>query len=749
MNASMHARSFVLLAAALAAVWSGQPAGRGLAAEGSQPANPPAEYSRLWGRAGELWTPGGRLGDFSHAGYHRGERPIPTLPPGISVKQFGARGDGETDDSQAFLDAIAKAPRGAIEIPPGRYKITQILEITRPGIVLRGAGPDQTVLFFPKPLHEVRPNMGATTGGRPTSNYSWSGGWIWLRGSFGSKKLADVLGTARRGDTSLRVSSAEQLKVGRSIEIFQADTPENTLARHLYDDDPGPMENLLGRTQASLVCRVVAVEGDRVRFDRPLRFDVRPEWKPELRSFDPTVSEVGVEELSFEFPVTPYGGHFTELGYNPVALSGVADCWVRNVRVVNPDSGPMVSGCFNTIQGLVHESSRPPDRTGCVGHHGIYLGGGDNLFTEFDIRARFIHDISVSRCAGNVISRGRGVDLCFDHHRRAPYRNLFTDIDAGAGTRLWHCGGGAALGKHCAGGGTFWNIRAARPLAYPPAAFGPPSMNLVGLSTTQPSVTEADGKWFEAIDPAALRPQNLHEAQRARRLGAEPNPRRVLILTGEDYAGHKWRETTPVLKAQLEKDARLRVDVVDDLTRLRAISLDDYAVVVMHFKNYDPEVPGPEGQRNLEGFVRAGGGLVLVHFACGAFQEWPEFVKLAGRVWNPKLRGHDPHGTFRVEMTDIDHPITRGLEAFEITDELYTCLDGDVPITLLATARSKVDGKDYPMAFVLRYGEGRVFHCPLGHDARALENDGAGELFRRGTAWAAGLEPAAGTSPRP
>ena len=89
---------------------------------------------------------------------------------------------------------------------------------------------------------------------------------------------------------------------------------------------------------------------------------------------------------------------------------------------------------------------------------------------------------------------------------------------------------------------------------------------------------------------------------------------------------------------------------------------------------------------------------------------------------------------------DAEHPITRGLKAFETADELYTCLDGDTPIHVLAKATSKVDKKDYPMAFVLTYGKGRVFHCVLGHDVRALEPEAVRELFRRGTAWAAGLE---------
>ncbi|MCG8511124.1 MAG: ThuA domain-containing protein, partial [Rhodospirillales bacterium] len=203
--------------------------------------------------------------------------------------------------------------------------------------------------------------------------------------------------------------------------------------------------------------------------------------------------------------------------------------------------------------------------------------------------------------------------------------------------------------------------------------------------------------------------------------GAGGERLRVLIITGEDYKGHHWRKTTPVLRKQLERDARLRVDVLDDLTELAETDLGDYAAVVMHFKNYDPKVPGRVGYENLANYVEAGGGLVLVHFACGAFQEFKgDFEKLAGRVWDPKLRGHDPHGKFRVEITGKEHPITRGMQAFEITDELYTCLAGDTEIDVLATAVSKVDKKVYPMAFVLDYGEGRVFHCVLGNDVVAL-----------------------------
>ena len=60
---------------------------------------------------------------------------------------------------------------------------------------------------------------------------------------------------------------------------------------------------------------------------------------------------------------------------------------------------------------------------------------------------------------------------------------------------------------------------------------------------------------------------------------------------------------------------------------------------------------------------------------------------------------------------------------------------------MLAKATSKVDKKDYPMALVNHYGKGRVFLCVLGHDVKALSVEAVQDLYRRGTAWAAGLPP--------
>ena len=57
-----------------------------------------------------------------HAGYHAGERPIPSPLRSASVRDFGGVGDGVTDDTHAFMAAIDSLPHGGVLwIPAGRY----------------------------------------------------------------------------------------------------------------------------------------------------------------------------------------------------------------------------------------------------------------------------------------------------------------------------------------------------------------------------------------------------------------------------------------------------------------------------------------------------------------------------------------------------------------------------------------------------------------------------------------------------
>lgn len=496
---------------------------------GQRAASREPQYSALWGTGGESWSAASRLADFSYAGYHRGEKPLPTLKPDVSVADFGATGDGKTDDTLAFQRAIEQAAGKTILVPKGTYVIRDFLQIARSGTSLKGVGRSDSILRFPIPLNEIKPNWGATTTGQRTSNYSWSGGFLTIAGGTSRTPIADVAADARRGEQMLRVSDTSRLRVGDDIRLQMSDTDEQSLARYLYADDPGPLDNLRDRATVLFAARITKIDvaAGRIELDRPLRTDVRRRWNPRIYPAASSVEEVGIEDLGFEFPETPYRGHFTEVGYNAMAFGGARNCWARNIRIRNADSGIFVSGTNITLRSVAFESSRPTERSRqATGHHGVTLGGQDNLLTEFEFATRFMHDITVTRgSAGNVAANGRGVDICFDHHRYAPHANLFTNIDLGEGSRMFQSGGGAALGRHAAAWTTFWGIRARRPQRWP-TGWGPDLMNLVGLPSNESAATERaaetpPGRWFEPIDPRRLQPANLYEAQLARRLKAE------------------------------------------------------------------------------------------------------------------------------------------------------------------------------------------------------------------------------------
>lgn len=476
-------------------------------------------HSELWGRKGEKWSSAGRLPDVSYAGYACGERPLPKVPISANVRDFGARGDGKTDDTDAFLAAIAKAKPGAISIPAGRYKITKILEIKRPGIVLRGAGAEQSVLVCPVPLNDIVPNWGETTSGQRTSNYSWSGGIVWFKGKNAGKTIGRCVETAKRGSRELRVDGdLSKIKPGSWIEIGVTDDANKTLLDHLYSGDPGNVDKIkAGRHSTSFVTRVLSAEDGVLKIERPLRIDIRPEWKPVVTAFEPTVTMGGIEEIGFEFPQRKYGGHFSELGFNAVAFSGVAHCWAKNLNIINSDSGIFAAGRFCTIDGLKIGTRGVVENNREFGHHGVTLSGHDNLCTRFEIKQRFIHDISVEGGAGNVASCGSGTDLCFDHHKRAPYENVFTNIDLGEGSRMWKSGGGGDLGRNSGVRGTFWNIRAKQKQKHP-GGFGPPSLNLVAVYSAEDSKCDREGKWMEVIPPSEIDPPDIHQAQLKARL---------------------------------------------------------------------------------------------------------------------------------------------------------------------------------------------------------------------------------------
>jgi len=213
-------------------------------------------------------------------------------------------------------------------------------------------------------------------------------------------------------------------------------------------------------------------------------------------------------------------------------------------------------------------------------------------------------------------------------------------------------------------------------------------------------------------------------------------PLRALIITGEN--NHNWRETTPHLREILQRTGRFEVRVNEEPRGCGSETFAPYDVII---SNYNGPRWGDRTEQALLDFVRGGKGLVIVHAANNAFADWPEYDRLIGGAWR-KGAGHGAYHSFKVMIRDKNHPITQGMTDFQhVPDELYHRLTMQPDAHILATAFSATEqrgtGRDEPVAFVLKYGEGRVFHIALGHDLRAMQGAGFVSLVQRGTEWAA------------
>jgi hypothetical protein len=122
-------------------------------------------------------------------------------------------------------------------------------------------------------------------------------------------------------------------------------------------------------------------------------------------------------------------------------------------------------------------------------------------------------------------------------------------------------------------------------------------------------------------------------------------PIRVLIVDG--FSNHDWKQTSAVTKWILEKSGRFLVDVstipADSIERATwKPGFNKYAVVIQNTNNIqNPQLKWPlEAERQLERYVKAGGGLYILHSGNNAFPHWLEYDKMIGLGWRPVSMGY-------------------------------------------------------------------------------------------------------------
>jgi hypothetical protein len=218
--------------------------------------------------------------------------------------------------------------------------------------------------------------------------------------------------------------------------------------------------------------------------------------------------------------------------------------------------------------------------TGLVSRQGVVpVGDRRHTHTHTHTHAHAVHEQpwpsghrrAAERLPGAALCPAALQDINFDHHRAAPYANLFSNINAGLGGRLFESTGNSNNGPNTGGFATFWNIRcvcvcavfgggrimmmcasgehlfetasppaavaatvcarpvhpehththrARQPVALPDASFGP-GMNIIGLPTATKTLSgaAASAGWVLEPLPRPLSPPDLYAAMARARKG--------------------------------------------------------------------------------------------------------------------------------------------------------------------------------------------------------------------------------------
>lgn len=180
----------------------------------------------------------------------------------------------------------------------------------------------------------------------------------------------------------------------------------------------------------------------------------------------------------------------------------------------------------------------------------------------------------------------------------------------------------------------------------------------------------------------------------------------------------------------------------------RAATLDHYDAVLF-YTNGETGL-SDEQKRDLLAFVHADGkGFIGVHSAAATAYGWPEYGRMLGGVFD----NHPWKVTAaRVIVERPDFPAMQGWSTgMTLTDEHYQMRAGpysrrDVDVLARLDPQS-VDltnpgvhraDRDFPVAWIKRYGKGRVFYSGLGHTEESWDDPRVQSMLLEGIRWALG-----------
>lgn len=133
-----------------------------------------------------------------------------------------------------------------------------------------------------------------------------------------------------------------------------------------------------------------------------------------------------------------------------------------------------------------------------------------------------------------------------------------------------------------------------------------------------------------------------------------------------------------------------------------------------------------ETKKILEQAVSDGKGLLCYHGVHPSYNTWPAAEAMIGLLWCEEA-SHGDYDYFTVQPTAPDHPIMKGVTAFDTKEELYCGLSNvqNVPLEVLATAHSPKEhisrhgapgtGNEEPVLTLGKFCKGITVNFLLGH----------------------------------
>ncbi|MFO0579331.1 MAG: glycosyl hydrolase family 28-related protein [Polyangia bacterium] len=275
------------------------------------------------------WTPSFRdaqgrfLHDVSYAGYKNGELALPLSPPGLTydvVAKYGADPKGGKDSTaaiQSALDAAAAAGGGVVFLPAGLYRCDGLLDVSRSGVVLRGAGAAQSRIYFTRA-------QGMTDLSHVT-----------FHGSVAAGPLVPLAQEGASQSFEVRLADAGTLAVGDDVSVGWVITPAfveehgmtGTWTVFLNQWKP------FFRRQIRAIDRTVTPH--RVTLDVPLRYPAKLRDQAALRRETGYLTGVGVESLGLASAVA-WSDAWKSLRSHVLGFGAVKDGWIRGVESFVP-----------------------------------------------------------------------------------------------------------------------------------------------------------------------------------------------------------------------------------------------------------------------------------------------------------------------------------------------------------------------------------------------------------------------------